>query len=185
MKHSLICFWLSLAGGGVGCASTSSKSAETVPSSVGVVDSRYDRLMNVAEDVSRELLFKPATRDFRTGLLRTEPMVSAQWFEFWRSDVQTPADMAQSSLGKIRRTLRVGMGNLVTAFQQKLTRGSVLLLTDCQVSRREGTGAANRSGRTQMSSRSAGATSCGTAAAGSRTTTKSAPSRASARSSAV
>lgn len=89
------------------CTSAPPRSATTQSSGVTVRASDFDRLMDATEEVSRELLFKPAVRDHRTGLFRTEPSMSAQWFEFWRADVQTPDDAAESSLGKVRRTLTV------------------------------------------------------------------------------
>ncbi len=90
-----------------GCTSTPTRSATTQPSGVSVVATDFDRLLDATDDVSRDLLFKPAVRDYRSGIYRTEPMISAQWFEFWRADVQTGADAAESSLSKTRRTLTV------------------------------------------------------------------------------
>ena len=45
--------------------------------------------------------------DLRSGVIETFPMVSRQWFEFWRHDVVDAASLAESSLQTIRR--RVGI----------------------------------------------------------------------------
>jgi hypothetical protein len=45
--------------------------------------------------------------DLRSGVIDTFPMVSRQWFEFWRHDVVDTASLAESSLQTIRR--RVGI----------------------------------------------------------------------------
>jgi hypothetical protein len=91
----------------VGCSSAPPRSAAVQASGVSVAANDFERLMKVTDDVSRDLLFAPAVQDYRSGLYRTEPALSAQWFEFWRSDVRTASDAAESSLAKIRRTLTV------------------------------------------------------------------------------
>lgn len=98
---------LALIGLALGCSSAPPRSASTQPSGANVRGNNFDQMMDASEEVSRELLFTPARKDYRAGLLRTEPTVSAQWFEFWRNDVRTPSDAAESSLAKIRRTLTV------------------------------------------------------------------------------
>lgn len=45
-------------------------------------------------------------RDYREGLLTTLPLASKQVYEFWHDDVVTVHDLAQSSLGMLRRTAR-------------------------------------------------------------------------------
>lgn len=90
-----------------GCSSAPPRSSTTQPSEVSVSNGDFDRLMNASEEVARDLLFLPAVRDYRAGLFRTVPTMSAQWFEFWRSDIRTGNDAAESSLGKVRRTLTV------------------------------------------------------------------------------
>lgn len=107
MKHLSVLTVVCLAGLLGGCSSAPPRSATTQPSGVLVAGNDFDVLMNVTEEVSRDLLFKPAVRDYRAGLFRTEPTISAQWFEFWRKDIRTSHDAAESSLGKVRRTLTV------------------------------------------------------------------------------
>jgi len=45
--------------------------------------------------------------DLRSGVIDTFPMVSRQWFEFWRRDVVDASSLSESSLQTIRR--RVGI----------------------------------------------------------------------------
>ena len=66
----------------------------------------FDQLWDAAESASRDLLFKIDRRDRRSGVLTTEPLVSAQWFEPWRREVQTIDNLADSSVATIRRTVR-------------------------------------------------------------------------------
>jgi hypothetical protein len=73
---------------------------------IGVVSSAdFDKLWKVSEDVARSYLFKLDREDYRMGILTTEPLVSAQWFEPWRRDNRTPYDVEESSIASIRRTI--------------------------------------------------------------------------------
>ena len=51
-------------------------------------------------------------RDYREGVMTTLPLLSKQVYEFWRGDVVTPHDLAQSSLGMMRRTVRFDITRL-------------------------------------------------------------------------
>lgn len=66
----------------------------------------FDRLWRACADVARDRQFKIARRDYRSGVLTTEPLVSAQFFEPWRRDAITAGAVAESSLATIRRTIR-------------------------------------------------------------------------------
>lgn len=66
----------------------------------------FERLFAASEDTARDFLFRIDRVDYRAGLLTTWPLVSKQWFEFWRPDVQTWDDLEESSLATIRRTIR-------------------------------------------------------------------------------
>lgn len=107
MKVTTLLASICLAATFIGCTNAPPRSATTMPSGVSVSSTDFDQLLDASEHVSRDLLFTPAVRDYRAGVFRTEPMISAQWFEFWRSDVRTAADAAESSLSKTRRTLTV------------------------------------------------------------------------------
>jgi len=66
----------------------------------------FDTLWSAAEATARQFFFTVDRRDLRGGILTTEPMISAQFFEPWRADTPDPADRAESSLASIRRTVR-------------------------------------------------------------------------------
>ncbi len=66
----------------------------------------FERLWNACADVARDRLFTIDRRDYRGGVLTTEPMTSAQFFEPWRRDAITADAVAESSLATIRRTIR-------------------------------------------------------------------------------
>lgn len=104
-----------------GCASsTPAKAPATMPSnatrvpaywferpgvaSVSAAD--FDLLWRAAEEAARDFGFRPDRLDFRDGVITTDPLISKQWFEFWRNDVVTTDDLAKSSLATHRRTLR-------------------------------------------------------------------------------
>ena len=66
----------------------------------------FDQLWGVCEETARDYLFDVDRRDYRGGVLTTEPLVSSQWFEFWRPDVRTIGASQESSLATMRRTVR-------------------------------------------------------------------------------
>jgi hypothetical protein len=76
------------------------------PSQNIVTSHNFDRLWNAAADAARDRLFTIDRRDYRGGVLTTDPLVSAQFFEPWRRDATTASDVAESSLATIRRTIR-------------------------------------------------------------------------------
>lgn len=45
--------------------------------------------------------------DRRAGLLRSEPLLSKQWFEFWRNDTPAAGDQIHNSLQSIRRVVTI------------------------------------------------------------------------------
>lgn len=108
----------------VGCVTTPQQPAATQPSTAidpatsqpsywldqpGVATASsidFDKLAAACEDVARDYLFKLDRVDYRSGLITTQPLVSAQWFEPWRQDNRTPRDVEESSLATIRRTIR-------------------------------------------------------------------------------
>ncbi|MEO6434498.1 MAG: hypothetical protein ABIP55_01900 [Tepidisphaeraceae bacterium] len=66
----------------------------------------FETLWRACEDAARRFGFRPDRQDFRRGVLTTEPLISKQFFEFWRGDVVTASDLADSSIATHRRTLR-------------------------------------------------------------------------------
>jgi hypothetical protein len=78
----------------------------TAPTENTVTAYNFDKLWNAAADEARSRMFVIDRRDYRGGVLTTEPLLSAQFFEPWRRDVLKAADVAESSLASIRRTIR-------------------------------------------------------------------------------
>jgi len=76
------------------------------PSANTVTAYDFDKLWNAAADEARGRMFVIDRRDYRGGVLTTEPLLSAQFFEPWRRDALKAEDVAESSLASIRRTIR-------------------------------------------------------------------------------
>lgn len=96
-----------------GCANRPQKAAATTGPTTAptaadniVTAASFERLWEAAADVARDRMFTIDRRDFRGGVLTTEPLTSAQFFEPWRRDAITSEAVAESSLATIRRTLR-------------------------------------------------------------------------------
>jgi len=47
--------------------------------------------------------------DRRQGIISSFPLISKQWFEFWRQDVVTMGDLLESSLHTLRRIIHLEM----------------------------------------------------------------------------
>lgn len=75
------------------------------PAAATVQHGDFQRLWDACESAMRQLLFRPDRREYRTGLLTSEPVISAQWFEPWRRDTSTCRDVAEGSLAQVRRTI--------------------------------------------------------------------------------
>ena len=91
------------------CANSSKKASPTtaqVAQANTVTASDFDRLWRACADVARDRQFVIDRQDYRGGVLTTEPLVSAQFFEPWRRDAITAEAVAESSLATIRRTIR-------------------------------------------------------------------------------
>lgn len=95
-----------------GCAAGKRSAAPASPTTAGAASQKrvtaddFDRLWNACADVARDRLFTIDRRDYRGGVLTTEPLTSAQFFEPWRRDAITADAVAESSLATIRRTIR-------------------------------------------------------------------------------
>lgn len=76
------------------------------PPTVVIHSSNFESLVSACEDAARDYLFRLDRIDYRAGLITTVPLVSAQWFEPWRQDNRTLADVEESSIATIRRTIR-------------------------------------------------------------------------------
>ena len=66
----------------------------------------FDALADACRAAAAHYFFPIDRLDYRAGILQTLPVVSGQWFEPWRREQQLVADVQQSSLGTVRRTMR-------------------------------------------------------------------------------
>ncbi|MBN1512724.1 MAG: hypothetical protein JXB13_11980 [Phycisphaerae bacterium] len=64
-------------------------------------------LWETCQDVLRQNRFALDRVDRPAGVITTYPTTSQQFFEFWRHDVNTAYDLADSSLSTVRRQARV------------------------------------------------------------------------------
>jgi hypothetical protein len=76
------------------------------PPTTTVVSDDFHSLWRACRSAAVGHSFTVDRVDFRSGLMTTLPLVSKQFFEFWRNDVVTPRDLAESSLHSVRRTER-------------------------------------------------------------------------------
>lgn len=76
------------------------------PAAVHVANADFYKLWNACKGELYVRLFIVDREQFRDGLLTSEPLVSKQFFEFWRTDAVNVHDVAESSLASIRRTVR-------------------------------------------------------------------------------
>lgn len=76
------------------------------PVVVRVPAADFDRAVAAAEQVLRQRFFDIDLTDARRGLVLSKPNTAAQFFEIWRWDNSTAGDVARSSLGTYRRTVR-------------------------------------------------------------------------------
>jgi hypothetical protein len=66
----------------------------------------FDRLWRACRRVTSGANYTIDRVDFRTGRLTTLPLVSKQAFEFWRNDLASAADVSESTLSTVRRTVQ-------------------------------------------------------------------------------
>lgn len=59
---------------------------------------QFEARWQASLEVLRRYQFKIDLQDRRRGLVRTEPMVARQFFEFWRRDATSAYDVAEASL---------------------------------------------------------------------------------------
>lgn len=62
-----------------------------------------DRLWDASLEVLRRHRFPLDRVDRRNGVITTVPVTSQSFFEFWRTDVNTPFDLLEASLRTVRR----------------------------------------------------------------------------------
>lgn len=89
---------LALAVAGQGCSKPAS-----IPPEPLLVQAEPDQLWQLCQTELKQRGFRLDRVDRRSGMIETYPLTSKQWFEFWRQDVVTDHDVAESSLHTIRR----------------------------------------------------------------------------------
>ncbi len=67
----------------------------------------FDKLWNACRSALVADGFLIDRTDYRDGVMTTLPLPSKQFYEVWKGDVVTVHDLAQSSLGTMRRTVRI------------------------------------------------------------------------------
>jgi hypothetical protein len=82
------------------------------PAVVHVNSPDFDKLWNVCRDAVQDDGFIIDRTDYREGILTTAPLISKQFYEFWRNDVVDAKGLTQSSFGTIRRTARFDVRRL-------------------------------------------------------------------------
>jgi len=87
-----------LAVGNQGCTESVAVPAEPL-----LVRAEPDRLWQLCQRELKQRGFTLDRVDRRSGMIETDPLTSKQWFEFWRRDVVTDRDVAESSLHTVRR----------------------------------------------------------------------------------
>jgi hypothetical protein len=75
------------------------------PGVVHVSAGDFHKLWDACKGELYVRLFPVDREQYRDGLLTSEPVVSKQFFELWRTDAVNLHDVAESSLGTIRRTI--------------------------------------------------------------------------------
>jgi hypothetical protein len=66
----------------------------------------FYKLWYACRTEAHDRLFLIDREDFREGVLTTQPMVSKQFTEIWRTDAVTIHGIAESTLATVRRTVR-------------------------------------------------------------------------------
>jgi hypothetical protein len=82
------------------------------PAVARVSDDNFERLWNACRNAVQSRSFTVDRVDLRGGVMTTFPQVSKQLFEFWRNDVGTLPAAMESTLGTVRRTVRVEVRRL-------------------------------------------------------------------------
>lgn len=94
----------------------------------------FDALWDACRDAMQGEGFLVDRRDYREGLMTSFPLTSKQAYEFWRGDVVTVHDLTQSTLGLLRRTVRISFDRLQDGSFQATPK--VLVERDSMIERR-------------------------------------------------
>jgi hypothetical protein len=104
------------------------------PAVAHITARNFNTLWNACRDVIRATGFTVDRTDYREGLLTTLPLVSKMPYEFWKSDLVTLHDFAQSAVGTVRRTVRFTIRRLADGSFQATPK--VLVERDSMFERR-------------------------------------------------
>jgi len=89
-----------------GCAQTQQRAGIM---QVCIADANEIAAMQAGEVTLGEMLFVIDKADVEHGYISTQPLVGAQFFEFWRSDNVGARNWAQANLHSIRRTAELNV----------------------------------------------------------------------------
>ena len=104
MKKCMLMILVGLIGFCLGCEKQV-QMEETMP--VCIDSDSMDHLFSAAESVLTGMQFQIDKSDRQARQIITRPLRGGQFFEFWRSDNATGADVAESSLHSIQRIAEV------------------------------------------------------------------------------
>lgn len=68
-------------------------------------DEEFRALWETCQTVLRRHRFEIDRKDLRAGVITTFPQTSQHFLEFWRHDVDTPYDLAESTMRTVRRSV--------------------------------------------------------------------------------
>jgi hypothetical protein len=102
------------------------------PTVIHVSAASFDELWNACRDAVQADGFLVDRTDYREGILTTMPLVSKQFYEFWRNDVGDLHGLTQSSLGTMRRTVRFDIRRLDDGSYQATPRAVVERFTSVE-----------------------------------------------------
>ena len=101
---SLVLVFLALAVGNQGCSEPIAAAPEPL-----LIQAEVDQIWQLCQAELKKRGFTLDRVDRRSGIIQTYPLTSRQWFEFWRQDVVTDRDLAESSLHTVRRSVSIAV----------------------------------------------------------------------------
>ncbi len=91
----------------VGCHRPAAPQSPTQGAVLVANDDDFRELWEACQAVLRRHHFEIDRKDLRAGLITTFPQTSQHFLEFWRHDVDTPYDLAESSMRTVRRSVTI------------------------------------------------------------------------------
>ncbi|MCZ6653247.1 MAG: hypothetical protein O7D91_09500 [Planctomycetota bacterium] len=91
----------------VGCHRPAAPQGPTQGTVLAASDDNFRGLWEACQAVLRRHRFEIDRKDLRAGLITTFPQTSQHFLEFWRHDVDTPYDLAESSMRTVRRSVTI------------------------------------------------------------------------------